>query len=739
MVHKKILFVLLVSSMAFTLTSCGEKYYKIRFLNDDGSLLFEADKVLENAMPEYQGNTPLKAKTDQYTYTFKGWDKTIAPATADTEYTAVYDAAVNQFDVRFVNYDDSLISTVSVPYDGTVAFSGETPTKPSTDQYTYAFTNWDESLEHIKSGCVRKAVYQENIREYKVDYRNYDGKILDSQTIKYGQNAHFAKDYPTKPDDTTHTYTFSGWDYPETNIVKDMVLTAVFKDTLKQFTVTFNNYDGKMLYRAVVDAESNVTYLGSTPTKAGTESLDYTFTGWDKELTNILADTVITAQFESAPKTLYVSFKNDDGTLLKTETVKYGEAVAYTGATPTKERTAQYTYSFTGWDKTLSNITVNCERWAVYTQTVNQYTVTFKNYDGTVLKTYTADYGSNVSYTGATPTKPGDTTNGYSFSGWDVDTSSVQTNLVATAQFVVADYVTYSLNDAKTAYTVLRNPDVSMPTIADIPATHNGLPVTKIGDGCFKNCSSLASVELPSSITAIGSDAFWGCSSLAIYFHREAIGSGWSSTWNGFYGGGNDVKCVPTVWGYQSRGEIDNLNYAICKVGSTSFAEIVGAAKAMDSYAIPSTIESLPVTTVANSAFYSRTRIVSITIPAGCVNLGEYVFSGCSSLTTVNLPTDLLVVPRNGFQACTSLVSISIPTNVTTFGDGAFSHCTSLTTINIPLGTTKISTYLFWECPLITSFVYAGTVSQWNSLSKESEGLPANISVVHCSDGDAEP
>jgi hypothetical protein len=36
---------------------------------------FEADKVLENAMPEYQGNTPLKAKTDQYTYTFKGWDK----------------------------------------------------------------------------------------------------------------------------------------------------------------------------------------------------------------------------------------------------------------------------------------------------------------------------------------------------------------------------------------------------------------------------------------------------------------------------------------------------------------------------------------------------------------------------------------------------------------------------------------------------------------------------------------
>jgi hypothetical protein len=93
MKHIKIAMALLGAFTAFSLSSCGEKYYKVRFLNDDGSVLFETDQVLANVTPAYQGNTPLKAKTDQYTYAFKGWDKMIAPATADADYTATYESA----------------------------------------------------------------------------------------------------------------------------------------------------------------------------------------------------------------------------------------------------------------------------------------------------------------------------------------------------------------------------------------------------------------------------------------------------------------------------------------------------------------------------------------------------------------------------------------------------------------------------------------------------------------------
>jgi len=67
--------------------------------------------------------------------------------------------------------------------------------------------------------------------------------------------------------------------------------------------------------------------------------------------------------------------------------------------------------------------------------------------------------------------------------------------------------------------------------------------LTSICNYAFYNCSSLTSIEIPSSITSIGSNAFEGCSSLTIYCEAESKPSGWSSTWN------RDDR--PVVWGYK--------------------------------------------------------------------------------------------------------------------------------------------------------------------------------------------
>jgi len=40
-----------------------------------------------------------------------------------------------------------------------------------------------------------------------------------------------------------------------------------------------------------------------------------------------------------------------------------------------------------------------------------------------------------------------------------------------------------------------------------IPAVHNGLPVTSIGDSAFSDCFGLTSVTIPNSVTSIGSHA----------------------------------------------------------------------------------------------------------------------------------------------------------------------------------------------------------------------------------------
>jgi hypothetical protein len=63
--------------------------YTVKWCNYDGTVL-ETDTVTEGEIPAYNGATPTRAEDSQYTYTFKGWDKTVVAATADETYTATY-------------------------------------------------------------------------------------------------------------------------------------------------------------------------------------------------------------------------------------------------------------------------------------------------------------------------------------------------------------------------------------------------------------------------------------------------------------------------------------------------------------------------------------------------------------------------------------------------------------------------------------------------------------------------
>ena len=73
--------------------------------------------------------------------------------------------------------------------------------------------------------------------------------------------------------------------------------------------------------------------------------------------------------------TCIVTWKNDDGTVLKTDTVKISVVPTYTGATPTKAKTAQYTYTFDGWTPAIKAVTGDATYTAKYKSTVNQYTM----------------------------------------------------------------------------------------------------------------------------------------------------------------------------------------------------------------------------------------------------------------------------------------------------------------------------------------------------------------------------
>ena len=89
------------------------------------------------------------------------------------------------------------------------------------------------------------------------------------------------------------------------------------------------------------------------------------------------------------------------------------------------------------------------------------------------------------------------------------------------------------------------------------------------------------------------------------------------------------------------------------------------------------------VTTIGQYAFSNCTSLESVEIPASVTSIGNHAFDGCTSLTSIEIPASVTSIGEFAFAGCTSLESIEIPASVTTIGDAAFVNCTGLSTVTI--------------------------------------------------------
>ncbi len=64
--------------------------------------------------------------------------------------------------------------------------------------------------------------------------------------------------------------------------------------------------------------------------------------------------------------------------------------------------------------------------------------------------------------------------------------------------------------------------------------------------------------------------------------------------------------------------------------------------------------------------------IASQTIPNSVTSIGQYAFSGCSSLTSITIPNSVTSIGEYAFYWCSGLTSVTIPNSVTGIGNNAF-------------------------------------------------------------------
>ncbi len=151
----------------------------------------------------------------------------------------------------------------------------------------------------------------------------------------------------------------------------------------------------------------------------------------------------IRVAYEHITSNLY--FYTDDGsTLLYTQAIVDGGNGTYSGSTPSKASTAQYTFSFAGWSRkpggtadstALQAVTADRSVYAAFTPVVRKYTVYFYNGSTRLQTVNNVPYGGSAAYTGDTPVSPDGSAEDYPFEGWQPQPTNITGNTSCYAQF----------------------------------------------------------------------------------------------------------------------------------------------------------------------------------------------------------------------------------------------------------------------------------------------------------------
>ena len=282
--------------------------YDITFNNYDGTQL-QYSEWDYGEMPQYNGDTPVRESDPPYkfTYVFSGWDPEIVSVTQDAIYTAYFQEILNKYEIKFVNDDGTVLQTTEVDADATPVYSGATPTKAATAQYTYTFKDWDKEIVPVTGEATYTATYDATVNNYTVTW-NIDG-VTETQTYAYGEKPTYAD--PVKAADAQYTYTFAGWTPTVTTVTGDATYIANFNKTVNKYTVKFVDANGSTVSETQYDygtAASAVVKPANTE-KHYDATNHYTY-AWPT-VAEVTGDAVYTEKQTATAHTLSEYSRND--------------------------------------------------------------------------------------------------------------------------------------------------------------------------------------------------------------------------------------------------------------------------------------------------------------------------------------------------------------------------------------------------------------------------------------------
>ena len=290
--------------------------YTITWLDDEGNLI-DTTEVKKGKKPTH--DDPTKEPTEQYTYTFTGWEPKVVKAKEDATYTATFEQKTRQYKITWLDDEGNLIDETEVAY-GEMPTHAD-PTLEDSETHSYVFKGWEPELAPVTGEATYTAVFDEVPKE-------------------------------SKPEETPQT--------EETTQTEETPQTEA-----TAYTITWLNEDGSVFDTTTVVAGEVPAHDG--PEKAATEQYSYAFAGWTPEIVAAEADAAYTATFSETLRSYAIAWLDDAGNPIDTTLVPYGEVPAHDA--PEKAATEQYTYTFAGWTPEPVAVTGEAAYTATFTET----------------------------------------------------------------------------------------------------------------------------------------------------------------------------------------------------------------------------------------------------------------------------------------------------------------------------------------------------------------------------------
>ena len=276
--------------------------FTIVWKNYDGTVLETDEGVVKDTTPTYDGATPTKPATAEYTYTFTGWSPEVKPAKKDQTYTAQFKAVpippTPTYTITWEDYDGTTLATESVE-------EGQTPVYPSSDptREGYTFTGWNPVPYSADKNQTYVAQYEPAVVEISSTYLN----CFSSKNDQWNDVYYFNLQIPWNTQSINLEFKSQAWELyrtidnngtSTTDTITDQTVIAAYSDYVDdlfdpsntaQFTEEQFNHlkditvaEDTAIYTVAVDPDNSNKYILSKVVGGSTaESFTWESGYWD--------------------------------------------------------------------------------------------------------------------------------------------------------------------------------------------------------------------------------------------------------------------------------------------------------------------------------------------------------------------------------------------------------------------------------------------------------------------------